>query len=57
MFTDATFDSLPNQRHGRAWATLTSFGLQAILVTCVMMMPLYYTQVMPLVLPPALFWS
>jgi protein TonB len=54
MFTDATFDSLSNQRHGRAWATLTSFGLQAILVTCMMMLPLYYNQVMPLVSPPSI---
>lgn len=51
MFTDATFDSLSTARYRRGWATLTSFGLQAILVTCLMMLPLYYTQVMPLVVP------
>jgi len=51
MFTDATFDSLPTERHRRGWATLTSFGLQAILVTCMMTLPLYYTQVIPLVVP------
>ncbi len=54
MFTDATFDSLPSERHRRGLATLTSFGLQAILVTCLMMLPLYYTQVMPLVSPPTI---
>ena len=54
MFTDATFDSLSTQSYRRGWATLTSFGLQAILVTCLMMLPLYYTQVMPLVSPPSI---
>lgn len=54
MFTDATFDSLPTERHRRGLATLTSFGLQAILVTCMMLLPLYYTQVMPLIVPTSM---
>lgn len=51
MFTDATFDSQPAERSRRAFATLTSFGLQAILVTCMLMLPLFYTQVLPFAPP------
>ena len=44
MFADALLDSR-NSRRG--WATLTSFGLQATLVACLLIVPLLYTQGLP----------
>lgn len=47
MFADALLDSqnLGNSRRG--WATLTSFGIQAALVACLLIVPLLYTQGLP----------
>ncbi len=47
MFADALLDSphLGNSRRG--WATFTSFGMQAIAVACLLIVPLFYTQVLP----------
>ena len=45
MFADALLDSHHQSRHG--WATLTSFGIQAIFIACLLILPLLYTQVLP----------
>ena len=45
MFADALLDSHHQSRRG--WATLTSFGIQAIFVACLLILPLLYTQVLP----------
>ncbi len=45
MFADALLDSHHHSRRG--WATLTSFGIQAIFVACLLVLPLFYTQVLP----------
>lgn len=49
MFADTLLDSrhLGNSRRG--WATLTSFGIQAALVACLLIVPLLYTQGLPYV--------
>ena len=52
MFADALLDSHHQSRRG--WATLTSFGLQAIAVACLLILPLLYTQVLPFMQPPAI---
>jgi protein TonB len=46
MFADALLDSRID-RSCRGWATLTSFGVQAVAVTCLFVLPLFYTQVLP----------
>src|SRR5690349_3492267 len=45
MFADALLDSHHQSRRG--WATLTSFGLQAIFLACLLILPVFYTQVLP----------
>ena len=45
MFADALLDSHHQSRRG--WATLTSFGIQAIFIACLLLLPLLYTQVLP----------
>ncbi len=45
MFADALLDSHHQSRRG--WATVTSFGIQAIAVACLLIVPLFYTQVLP----------
>jgi periplasmic protein TonB len=45
MFADALLDSHHQSRRG--WATLTSFGIQAIFIACLLILPLLYTQVLP----------
>jgi protein TonB len=54
MFAELLLDSHRIDRSRRGWATLTSFGVQAILVTCIMTLPLIYTQVMPLAMPASI---
>src|SRR5215813_6530897 len=44
MFADALLDSHHSRR---GWATLTSFGIQAIFIACLLILPLLYTQVLP----------
>ena len=44
MFADALLDS---RNSHRGWATLTSFGIQAALVACLLIVPLLYTQGLP----------
>lgn len=52
MFADALLDSHHQSRRG--WATVTSFGIQAIALACLLIIPLFYTQVLPhiRVMPP-----
>lgn len=45
MFADALLDSHHNSRRG--WATLTSFGLQAVMLAGLLIVPLFYAQVLP----------
>jgi protein TonB len=45
MFADALLDSHHQSRRG--WATFTSFGVQAVLIACLLIIPLFYTQVLP----------
>lgn len=45
MFADALLDSHHLSRRG--WATLTSFGIQAIAVAFLLAIPMFYTQVLP----------
>src|SRR5882724_7497680 len=45
MFADALLDSHHQSRRG--WAALTSFGIQAIFIACLLILPLFYTQVLP----------
>jgi len=52
MFADALLDSQTMGHSRRGWATLTSFGLQAIAVACLLILPLFYTQVLPLLQAP-----
>ena len=54
MFADALLDSHHQSRRG--WATLTSFGVQAIAVVFLLVVPLFYTQVLPRlrVIPPVI---
>jgi len=47
MFADSLLDSQSLNRSRRGWATLVSFSLQALAVTCVLTVPLFYTQVLP----------
>jgi protein TonB len=47
MFADALLDSRHLGHSRRGWATLTSFGLQAALVACLLIVPLLYTQGLP----------
>ena len=47
MFADALLDSHRLDHSRRGWATLTSFGLQAIALVCLLIVPLFYTQVLP----------
>ncbi len=47
MFADALLDSQQLGQSRRGWATLTSFGIQVIAVACLLIVPLYYTQVLP----------
>jgi protein TonB len=45
MFADALLDSHHQSRRG--WATVTSFGVQAVLIAGLLIVPLFYTQVLP----------
>lgn len=45
MFADALLDSHHQSRRG--WATLTSFGVQAIAIAFLLIVPLFYTEVLP----------
>jgi periplasmic protein TonB len=47
MFADALLDSQHAERSRRGWATLTSFGLQAIGVTILLVVPLLFNQGLP----------
>jgi protein TonB len=48
MFADALLDSHRLGHSRRGWATLTSFGMQVIGIACLVILPLFYTQVLPL---------
>ena len=47
MFADSMFDSASSLRLRRGWTTLASFGLQALIVGVLLVMPLFYTQALP----------
>lgn len=47
MFVDSLFDSASTQRFHRGWATCFSFGLQAVAVGLLLLLPLFYTQALP----------
>jgi periplasmic protein TonB len=47
MFADSWSDSPSLIRSRRGWATLVSFSVQALAVTCLLIVPLFYTQVLP----------
>ncbi len=47
MFADAFLDSQRLGHSRRGWATLTSFGVQAVAVAFLFVVPLFYTQVLP----------
>lgn len=53
MFADALLDSHHQSRRG--WATLTSFGIQAVAVTFLLIVPLFYTEVLPRISPTEIF--
>jgi periplasmic protein TonB len=47
MFADSFCDSGWSNRSHRGWTTLVSFGLQALAVGCLLLLPLLYTQGLP----------
>jgi protein TonB len=47
MFADSLLDSAWSGRSLRPWATLISFALQAIAVSCLLLLPLLYVQGLP----------
>ena len=47
MFADSLLDNPRTNRLRRGWTTLASFGLQALVVGALLMLPLIYTQGMP----------
>jgi len=47
MFADSCSDSPSLIRSRRGWATLVSFSVQALAVTCLLIVPFFYTQVLP----------
>jgi periplasmic protein TonB len=47
MFADSLLDNPRANRLRRGWTTLASFGLQALVVGALLMLPLIYTQGMP----------
>jgi len=47
MFADSLYDSASSNRFHRGWATLASFGLQALAVSGILLLPLLYTQALP----------
>ncbi len=47
MFADSFCDSGWSNRSHRGWTTLVSFALQALLVACLLLLPLLYTQGLP----------
>jgi protein TonB len=47
MFADSSCDSGWPNRSRRGWTTLVSFALQALVVSCLLLLPLLYTQGLP----------
>ncbi len=47
MFADSFCDSGWSNRSHRGWTTLFSFGLQALAIGCLLLLPLLYTQGLP----------
>jgi protein TonB len=47
MFADSFCDSGWSNGSHRGWTTLVSFGLQALVVGCLLLLPLLYTQGLP----------
>ena len=47
MFADSLLDASRGQRSRRSWTTLTSFGLEAIIIGLLLLLPLLQTVVLP----------
>lgn len=47
MFADSFCDSGWSNRSHRGWTTLLSFALQALAISCLLLLPLFYTQRLP----------
>jgi periplasmic protein TonB len=47
MFADSLLDTSRGQRSRRSWTTLTSFGLEAIVIGLLLLLPLLQTVVLP----------
>ena len=47
LFEDSLLEATSGQRHRRTWATLLSFVLQCLLLSVLVLIPLWYTEVLP----------
>ncbi len=59
MFADSMLETSWAQRTRRSWTTLTSFGLQALVIGCLLLLPLWKTVGLPSVraLPTPVSWG
>jgi periplasmic protein TonB len=59
MFADSLLETSWAQRTRRSWTTLTSFGLQALMIGCLLLLPLWKTVGLPSVrvLPTPVSWG
>jgi periplasmic protein TonB len=59
MFADSMLETSWAQRTRRNWTTLTSFGLQAVIIGCLLLLPLWKTVGLPSVrvLPTPVSWG
>ena len=48
MFEDSLFATNPRPARRRGWTTALSFGIQAAMLTVLVMLPLYYTDALPM---------
>lgn len=47
IFADSLIETSWSQRSHRSWSTLTSFGLQAVIVILLLLLPLFRTVILP----------
>ena len=59
MFADSMLETSWAQRTRRSWTTMTSFGLQAVMIGCLLLLPLWKTVGLPSVrvLPTPVSWG
>jgi protein TonB len=59
MFADSMLETSWAQRTRRSWTTMTSFGLQALMIGCLLLLPLWKTVGLPSVrvLPTPVSWG